>query len=104
MPPISNVQVVRFCNETIRPLADAYASLYYAAKRAGAEWTAQGMDALIPNTTDVIVDGSESDGRTQITGANVRGLVTHINGLVTDLEATSNAKLNILLRISVNAR
>lgn len=104
MPDITNPQAVRFCNETVRPLADAYASLYFAAKRAGAEWTAQGVDALIPNTTDLIADGSAVDGRTPITGANVRGLVTQIAALITDLEANGGVKLNALLRISVNAR
>lgn len=104
MPDITNPQAVRFANEEIRPLADAYANLYFTAKRVAAEWSAQNIGALIPNTADVIIDGSETDGRAQITGAKVNGLVTAVAALVADLEANTNAKRDILLQIAVNVK
>jgi len=104
MADITNPQAIRFSNEQIRTLADAYATLYFTCKRVGAEWTAQGIGSLIPNTADVLIDGSATDGRASITGAKVNGLVSAGAALVADLEATSNLRLNILLQIAVNAR
>ena len=57
---------------------------------------------MIPNTAAVIVDGSETDGRQQITGANVHQLHGHLAEMVADMEANNNAKLNIALKIAVN--
>lgn len=104
MPDITNPQAVRFSNEEIRPLADAYATLYFAAKRVEAEWTAQNIGALIPNTADVIIDGSATDGRAEITGAKVNGLINAVAALVADLEANTNLKRDVLLQIAVNVR
>lgn len=99
---IDNPQAVKFCNEQVRTLADKYAQLYYAAKTVSDVYVAQGMAALIPNTADIVVDGSASDGRAQITGAKVTGFVNAANALITDLEASSDLKLNVLLQIAVN--
>lgn len=104
MPDITNPQAVRFSNEEIRPLADAYANLYFAAKRVAAAWSAQDIGTLIPNTSDVIIDGSATDGRAAITGAKVNGLISACGALVTDLEANSNLKRDILLQIAVNVK
>lgn len=102
MPDITNPQAVRFCNEQARTLADAAAAYYWKAKSVLAEWNSTGMSSLLPNTSDPVIDGSATDGRTVITGANVNGLINHVQAMVADLEANSNAKLNILMRIEVN--
>lgn len=102
MADITNPTAVKFCNEVIRPLADKYAQLYYAAKTGGDVWTAQNLAALIPNTADPVIDGSATDGRATITGAMVNGFVANCAALIADLEATSKLKLNALLKIAVN--
>ena len=102
MPDITNPEAVRFCNERARVLADIATKYYYAAKAFTNEWNATGMGTKIPNTADLIIDGSATDGRSSITGANVNGLKNHVGAMLTDLEASSNAKLNILLGIEVN--
>jgi len=104
MPDIVNPEAIRFSNEKVRTLADAAANYYYAAKAMLNEWDATGMAAKIPNTSDVLIDGSATDGRSVITGANVNGLKAHVATMVADLEATANQKLNILLKIEVNAK
>lgn len=104
MADITNPQAIRFANEQIRTLADAYANLYFTCKRVGAAWTAQNIAALIPNNADVLIDGSAQDGRATITGAKVNGLVSAGSALIADLEAASNAKLNVLLQIAVNVK
>ena len=102
MADITDPEAVRFSNEKVRTLADAATRYYYAALAFGNEWDATGMGSKIPDTADGIVDGSATDGRTPITGANVNGLKTHVDAMVTDLEANSNTKLSILLAIEVN--
>jgi len=102
MPDITNPEAVRFSNEKVRILADVAARYYYTAKAFANEWDATNMGAKIPNTADPIMDGSDVDGRSTITGSNVNGLKTHVDTMLADLEANSNTKLNILLKIEVN--
>ena len=100
---ITNPEAVRFCNERVRVLADLATRYYYAAKALNNEWVATDMGTKIPNSgTEIVVDGSAQDGRSTITGANVNGLRNHVVTMLTDLEANSNLKLNILLGIEVN--
>ncbi len=102
MADITNPEVVRFCNEKVRALADLATRYHYAALALLNEWDATGMGALIPNTADVVVDGSAGDGRSPITGAMVNQFQGHMDTMVADLVANNNAKLNILLQIEVN--
>jgi hypothetical protein len=102
MAEITNPEAVRFSNEIVRTNADKAARYYYAAKAMLNEWAATDMGTKIPNTSDLIVDGSATDGRGPITGANANGLKTHLETMVADLEANNNAKLNILLQIAGN--
>lgn len=102
MPDITNPQAIKFANEKIRPLADAYAQLYYAVKAAGQQYTAGNLSAVFTATNDLIADGSATDGRLPITSNQVRGFITQMGALLTDLEATNNTKLNVLMQIAVN--
>ena len=94
---ITNAQAVDFVNNFVRPLANQYAKLYYDVKAAGQFYTANNLAAVITNTADVVADGAAADGRPILTGAQVRTIVTRCNELITDMEATTNAKLNSLL-------
>ena len=102
MADITDPQAVAFCNEEVRTIADQYSQLYYKLDAFLNEWNAQNIGALIPNTADVVIDGSATDGRASITGAKVNGLVTNLTALRSDLEASANLKLNVLLQIAVN--
>jgi hypothetical protein len=99
---IDDPQAVKFCNEKIRPAADRYAQLYWTAKILIAEWNAAGLGTLIPNTADVVVDGSATDGRSPITGVMVNAFKNNLQLLVTDLEASAGVKLNGLTQIAVH--
>lgn len=101
---ITHPQAIRFANEEVRRIADLEAQLYFAAKAFLAEWTAQGIAALIPNTAEVLTDGALQDGRAEINGAKVNGLVSYLTARAADLEASGNQKLNVLLQIAVNTR
>lgn len=99
---ITDPEAVRFSNEKARTLADASLRYYWKSKGFSDEWIAKNMGAKITDTADVIEDGSDVDGRTTITGANVNGLLGHVDAMVADLEANNNLKLNILMKIAVN--
>src|SRR3990172_2928615 len=101
---ITNVSAVKFSNEKIRVAADKMFGLYLWAKQVVDEWNATSMSALITNTSDVMMDNSDVDGRTQITGADATNVITRLQEIITDYEVTSNAKLNTVVKPSVNPR
>lgn len=102
MAAITDASAVAFSNKKIRVMADLMYTSYQSAKSLLAEWNATGMSSLIVNTTDLISDGSPADGRTQITGAQATNIVTRAQDIITDYEASSNAKLNTVALVQVN--
>lgn len=46
MPNITNPEAVKFCNEKIRPAADALASAYHTMKALRDEWYAKNLGAI----------------------------------------------------------
>jgi hypothetical protein len=102
MSDITDPQAVAFCNERIRPAADLLAQAYNYASQVLAEWTAHGGAVLVPNTSDPVVDGSATDGRPPVTGADVNLLVVRLSELKADFEASGAAKLNTILKVAVN--
>ena len=103
MADITNPEAVRFCNDRLRPMADALAVAYYAARSFVDEWDANSMNNLITNTNlDTIIDGSSGDGRHHVTGADARRVYDVALAFVTDIEATSRLKLKYLHEVAVN--
>ena len=106
MPDIDNPQVVRFCNEQVRVLADLLASAYYTAK-AVRDWYDAHPEIgaeLTANMSGAVVDGSAADGRSIITGNDVLGLIARAGELVNDYDADGGAKRNTVLRVEVNGQ
>lgn len=102
MPDITNPEAVRVANQKIRPLADAFGQLYFLCKQMQAEYVAQDWASLFPDTADVVVDGSATDGRNQILSSDVRRVIDRTSEFITNLEATSSTKLNQILTVAVN--
>jgi hypothetical protein len=102
MSAITNPQAVGFCNNQIRPAADRFIQLYYWCKLTQQQWTAQGLAALLPNSTDNIVDGSATDGRTPITDGQVNILMNYVNTFITAMEASSSLEYNQIAALAVN--
>jgi hypothetical protein len=100
MADITNPEAVKFCNEKIRPAANLLAKAYFYAIQTVDEWYANNMGELLPVAEDIVVDGSESDGRHPISGNDVNNLVTRLSELIQDLEENSKAKLNTILKVS----
>lgn len=102
MANIVSPLAISYSNTKIRPIADEFMKLYWRAKSASADWTAQSLSALFPNDTSAVIDGSATDGRTPITGADVNVILAHMNTFIADLEATTNLKRNQIDKVAVN--
>lgn len=100
--PITDPAAVKFCNEQARIMADCMAQNYYTAKVIVNNWNALGMSSLVTNDASVVVDGSATDGRNQVTGAKITSIITRAMEIIADYEASSNAKLNTVLQVRVN--
>jgi hypothetical protein len=100
---ITNPEAVKFCNEKVRTSADKLGQLYYVAKAVSQEWTANSLGSIITNSADDdVIDGSATDGRHPITGADANNIINRLTEFVTDMEANTNAKLNTVLGVAVN--
>lgn len=99
----TNPQAVAFSNNYARVGADAVVSAYLTMKRVTQIWTGQNVAAVIPNDSTLMGDGSAVDGRVPITDAQVNTLISNMNTLIADFEASSNLILNQMLQVSVNA-
>ena len=102
MADITDPEAVKFSNEKIRTLADKLAQTFYQLTRLRDEWVANGLGAKFPNDTSPVIDGSATDGRHPITGADVNAIASRATEFLTDYEASANAKLNTVLKVAVN--
>jgi len=103
---IDNPQAVRFCNEQVRILADTLLSAYRTAQAVREFYYAHPELGTLfqQNGNELVEDGSATDGRPRMTGNDVLTLITRADELVADYQATSNAKLNTVLRAAVNGQ
>ena len=100
MAEITNPQVVKFANERGRPLADVAEQLYQSCKRYQQEWAT----VTVPNTADLVADGSEVDGRKRISGAHVTNLKALADSMVTWFETGTPSRIVQLQLVSVNGQ
>lgn len=110
--PNTNPQAIAVANGKLRPAADRMGQLYNLAKALQAEYQAEDWGTLFPDDTEIIVDGSATDGRAPITNREVRAFMLNvISPFLTDMEATqavgsipsaANGKRNLVLKIAVN--
>lgn len=99
MPPIVNPPAIKFSNEKIRVAANLLAQIDNFALTVINEWNANGGVALIPNTTDIIVDGASvngtdgigGDGRLVITGAKANNIINRLIALRSAVATTGLA-------------
>ncbi len=93
---------IKFCNDKIRPAADALVQLTFSADEIILLWNNRGGTAAIPNDGTVIPDGSPADGRPAMTGAQVSNIIARLSEYKADQEANGNAKLNTEMAVAVN--
>jgi len=49
-----------------------------------------------------VIDGSATDGRSVLTGADVNALAGQVSAFIAGMEANANANLNIIHKVAVN--
>ena len=102
MADITNVQAVTFSDAYLRLRANEICQFYFEAKQTLSVYTAQSHATYITDTSDPIIDGSATDGRPIVTGAQARDLIDILTAFVADMEASTNAKLNSCLQVASN--
>lgn len=101
--PNTNPQAVFIANTKVRPLANRFGQLYNVCRAIQAEAAAENWGVLFAGGAgNVIVDGSDIDGRTPITDADVISFNTVVTAYVTFMEQNANANRNLILKIAVN--
>lgn len=101
---ITDPQITKFANERVRVFADLIEQTYETAKRLQAEYAALQGDTLIPNTADLVEDGSAQDGRKRVTAAMLRGLNALAGVLVSYLDGGTPSRIFQVRQISVNGQ
>lgn len=71
---ITDPRAIRFCNETLRPLAERLRDVFEDVARAEQAWTDE-IGALIPNNAaDIVDDGRVAQGVSILNGQEVNSL------------------------------
>jgi hypothetical protein len=78
MPELTNPQLVNWANEEGRTFADKLFQLVHHAERAVGEYNQRDLGTIINDggASELITDGSQTDGRTRVTGGDVFNEVT----------------------------
>ena len=102
MAAINNPVAVRHCNEKGRVFADALLTVYDTAKKYKTDWDANSIGTLIPNTADLVEDGSATDGRYPCTGAKFNALYTLSGTIITFFETGTPSRIDQIRQVAVN--
>lgn len=87
MANITNAQAVRFVNEVIRPLAEAFKALDANAQIAKNDYIGTFLPLVFGHLdTDLIDDGREAEGVSRLTLGDVKACAAEINTYVTQME------------------
>lgn len=105
----TNAQAIAFCNQKVRPTADAMMTAYLTMKTLVAEWSAQNIDGIIPNDANLVQDGATvasgtPDGRPPITDGQAVILKSNAATIIALFEANTNLILNQTAQVMVGGR
>jgi hypothetical protein len=98
---LDNPQLVDFCNTELRQIADKFVALKIRIDSAHAEYNQRNLGTIINDggSSNPVLDGSLTDGRTIATGGDVFNIVT----LMTDMQAFLTAgRVEVLYAWQVN--
>lgn len=82
---LDNTQLVEFCNDELRQIGDRLTALDIRTAAAVAEYNARNLGTVIDTggSSNPVLDGSASDGRTIVVGGDVYNLLTMLQDLQT---------------------
>jgi hypothetical protein len=101
MPEISNPQLKDYCNGSLRVIADKLAEIDRDIAVIQEEYHAKNLGTVINDagSSNLIADGSETDGRTRLTGGDVYNMVT----LLSDLQGfVTEGRRDVIAKWQVN--
>lgn len=87
MAEINDPQLSAFCNDSLRVIADRLAAIDKDLAGINEEYQAKNLGTVIDvaGSTNLITDGSQTDGRTRVAGGDVYNLMTMLTDLQTFL-------------------
>lgn len=100
MADITDPRVVRWSNQGVRKMAEVYRLAYLNAKRLEMRWTDE-IGALVSNSpTDMLIDGRESQGISQLSGEELtrirkvnKDFIDWYEGVAVSVNANIESKL-----------
>jgi hypothetical protein len=98
---IDNRQVIVFLNETLRPCCTEMAKCLTRIQAIRSQMAALDLMTLIPDTDEVIDDGSAEAGQPTISGQDVNAIVKLFDDLLA-MAAGGNSKVRNLVRVGRN--
>jgi len=98
---LDNPQLVDFCNDELRQIADRFVQLNIRVDSAVAEYNAKNLGTIITDggSSNPVLDGSAQDGRTIATGGDVWNLVTLLQDFQTFM---TQGRVDVLYKWQVN--
>ena len=98
---LDNPQLDEFCNDEVRQIADAFVALKARVDSAVTEYNARGLGTIINDggSSNPVLDGSATDGRTIGTGGDVFNFVTLLQDFQTFYTSGRN---DVLYKWQVN--
>jgi hypothetical protein len=98
---LDNPQLVEFCNDELRQIADRFVALQIRVDHAYQEYLARELGTVINDggSTNPVLDGSATDGRTIATGGDVYNLVTMFQDFQTFM---TSGRVEVLYKWQVN--
>ena len=98
---LDNAQLVDFCNDELRQIADKFVALKIRVDAAYEEYNARNLGTIINDggPSNPVLDGSATDGRTIGTGGDVYNMVT----LMADFQTfMTSGRIDVLYKWQVN--
>ena len=98
---LDNAQLIEFCNDECRQIADMLVRAKIRVDSAVAEYNARELGTIINagGSSGPVLDGSATDGRTIATGGDVFNLVTLMQDLQTFM---TQGRVDVLYKWQVN--
>jgi hypothetical protein len=98
---LNNPQLVDFCNDELRQIADRFVALQIRVDSAYSTYLARNLGTIINDggSTNPVLDGSATDGRTIATGGDVYNLVTMMQDFQTFM---TQGRVDVLYKWQVN--
>jgi hypothetical protein len=87
MADIVDPRAIKFSNEVVRPISESMRLLKAQIDSATVRWF-DGMNTLIPNTSDTIVDGRTAEGINILVGTDINNSMVQMLAYQTQLNQT----------------